>query len=290
MPAPEDVATFDGRGASRPGPATDRLVRRHRLGTRIWHWTNAIAVFVLLMSGLMIFNAHPRLYWGQYGANADSAWLTIGSNESQGFVTIGSRQMATTGVLGRWRDGDGNIQRRAFPGWATIPSHYSLSSARRWHLAFAWVLALSLIAYVGASLINGHVRRDLAPKRDELRPRHIWRDIVDHARLRFPTGEAALRYNILQKLAYIGILFGVLPLLVLTGLTMSPRIDAAWPWLLDLFAGRQSARSIHFICAMLVAVFILVHLVMVVLAGPLNEIRSMITGWFRIRPDPGDST
>ena len=290
MPAPEDVATFDGRGASRPGPATGRLVRRHRLGTRIWHWTNAIAVFVLLMSGLMIFNAHPRLYWGQYGANADSAWLTIGSNESQGFVTIGSRQMATTGVLGRWRDGDGNIQRRAFPGWATIPSHYSLSSARRWHLAFAWVLALSLIAYVGASLSNGHVRRDLAPKRGELRPRHIWRDIVDHARLHFPTGEAALRYNILQKLAYVGILFGVLPLLVLTGLTMSPRIDAAWPWLLDLFAGRQSARSIHFICAMLVAVFILVHLVMVVLAGPLNEIRSMITGWFRIRPDPGDST
>ena len=289
MPAREDAITLDSRNADRAGTETGRLVRRHRLGTRIWHWTNAIAVFVLLMSGLMIFNAHPRLYWGQYGANADPAWLTIGSSQSQGFLQLGSVRIPTTGVLGRWRDGEGNVQRRAFPGWATIPSHYSLSSARRWHLAFAWVMALSLIAYLAVSLINRHVQRDLAPTRDELAPRHIWRDMVDHARFRFPAGEAALRYNILQKLAYVGILFVLLPLLVMTGLAMSPAMDAAWPWLLDLFAGRQSARSIHFICAMLVALFIFVHLVMVVVAGPLNEIRSMVTGWFRLRPDRGDA-
>jgi thiosulfate reductase cytochrome b subunit len=168
---------------------------------------------------------------------------------------------------------------------ATIQSYYSLSSARRWHLAFAWVLGLALLAYVIASIVNRHVQRDLAPTAGELKPAHVWRDIVAHARLRFPTGEAALRYNILQKLAYLTVIFLLLPLLVLTGLTMSPQMDAAWPWLLDLFGGRQSARSIHFIAAALVALFILVHLVQVVLAGPINEMRSMITGWFRVPPE-----
>jgi thiosulfate reductase cytochrome b subunit len=258
------------------------LVKRHRLSTRIWHWINAIAVFVMLMSGLMIFNAHPRLYWGQYGANFDTAWLTIGSNDTQGFVELGTRRIDTTGVLGRWKDPEGRIQRRAFPHWVTLPSRYSLSGARRWHLAFAWVLAIGLIVFLIRALINRHIQRDLLLTRNELRPRSIWRDIVDHARFRHPAGAAALRYNILQKFAYGGVIFLLLPLLILTGLTMSPGMDAAWPWLLDLFGGRQSARSLHFIAAMLIVLFILVHLVMVVVAGPFNEIRSMITGWFRL--------
>ncbi len=264
------------RAAERP------LVRRHRLGTRIWHWVNAVAVFVMLMSGLMIFNAHPRLYWGQYGANADRAWLLIGSTATEGFVEIDGSRFNTTGVLGHWTNKEGKLNRRAFPGWATIPSYYSLSGARRWHLAFAWILSLGLFLFLIASLVNRHLQRDLAPRRAELAPRHIWNDIWDHVRLRYPTGEAALRYNILQKLAYLGVIVLLLPLLILTGLTMSPAIDAAAPWLLDLFGGRQSARSIHFIAAMLVLLFILVHLIQVVLAGPINEIRSMITGWFRL--------
>jgi len=265
--------------------ADEHLVKRHRLSTRIWHWINAVTVFVMLMSGLMIFNAHPRLYWGAYGANPDPAWLTIGATGSQGFVQIGSLRVPSTGILGRWRDGDGVVQRRAFPGWATIPSHYSLSSGRRWHLSFAWILAVSLVAYLIFSLFNRHIQRDLTPSADEVRPGHIWRDIKDHARLRFPAGELALRYNILQKLAYMGVLFLLLPLLVLTGLAMSPTMDAAWPWLVEVTGGRQSARSIHFICAMLIALFIMVHLLMVALAGPFNEIRSMITGRFRLPPE-----
>src|SRR5205823_13878972 len=123
------------------------------------------------------------------------------------------------------------------------------------------------------------------PSARELRPASLWHDIKDHARLRFPTGEAARRYNILQKLSYIGVIFLLLPMMVLTGLTMSPGIDAAWPWLLDLFGGRQSARSIHFLAATALLLFILVHLMMVVLAGPINEIRSMITGRFRVPPE-----
>jgi len=144
-------------------------------------------------------------------------------------------------------------------------------------------LALFLIT----SLINRHAQRDLAPTSDEVRPSHIWTDIKEHARLHFPTGEGALKYNILQKLSYVAVIFVLLPLMVLTGLTMSPAVDAAWPWLLDLFQGRQSARSIHFIGAAALALFILIHLVMVVLAGPINEVRSMITGRFRIPPDQG---
>src|SRR5688572_297585 len=114
-------------------------VLRHRLPTRLWHWINALAVCILLMSGLMIFNAHPRLYWGHYGANADRAWFEIGSSETEGFIAVGKAHIRTSGVLGRWKDADGEVQRRAFPGWATIPSRYNLASARRWHLAFAWL-------------------------------------------------------------------------------------------------------------------------------------------------------
>jgi Ni/Fe-hydrogenase b-type cytochrome subunit len=275
-------------GATTSGSQVPARVKRHRLSTRLWHWTNALAVFVMLMSGLMIFNAHPRLYWGQYGANFDQPWLSIGSTDTSGHLQIGPVQLPTTGVLGFWRDKEGNIQRRAFPDWATIPSYYSLASARRWHLAFAWLLALSFALYLVWSVFNRHLQHDLAPTRDQLKPRHIWHDIIDHARLRFPRGEAAARYNILQKLAYLGVIFLLLPVLILTGLTMGPGNNAAFPWLLDLFGGRQSARSLHFIAAMLILLFILVHLIMVVLAGPVNEIRSMITGWFRLPPERGE--
>jgi thiosulfate reductase cytochrome b subunit len=268
----------EDKEAAEPLPET---VTRHRLSTRIWHWANALTVFVMLMSGLMIFNAHPRLYWGQYGANADFAWLEIGSTRDTGYLRIGSLTVPTTGVLGHRTDWGGTVRRYAFPGWATIPSTYSLAAGRRWHLAFAWVLAIGLIAYWIVILANRHWR-GLLPRRAELTPRHLWREVADHARLRFPKGEAALSYNTLQKLSYAFILFVVLPLVILTGLTMSPGMNAAWSWLLDLFGGRQSARSIHFICAFLLAGFILVHLIMVVLTGPLRQIGAMITGRWRV--------
>ena len=231
-----------------------RAQKRHALSTRLWHWLNLWALVVLFMSGLNISNAHPRLYWGDWGFAPEQAWLHV----------------------------------PRFPGWMTIPSSYSLSAGRRWHLAFAWIFAVGLFAYWLASLLNRHARRDLAPRRAELAPRHIWADIKAHARLRFPRGEAALRYNILQKLSYLGVVALLLPAMILSGLAMSPGMDASWPWLVDLFGGRQSARSIHFIAAMLLVLFVLVHLAMIVLAGPVNEIRSMITGWFRLPPERGE--
>lgn len=268
-------------------PRGGDLVKRHRLATRLWHWTNVVTLFVMLMSGLMIFNAHPRLYWGQFGANPDRAWLEIGSRGERGFVKLGMVEVPTTGVLGVWRDGAGAVQHRAFPHWITIPSGYSLADARIWHLAFAWVLAVGLLIFMIASLVNRHFVRDLRIQANELRPSHLWQDIKDHARLRFPTGAAALRYNILQKLAYASVLFVLLPVMILTGLTLSPAMDSGWSWLLDLFGGRQSARSLHFLAAMGLVAFFFVHIAMVVLAGPINEVRSMISGRYRLPRDKG---
>ena len=263
-----------------------RIVKRHRISTRVWHWVNVVAVFTALMSGLMIFNAHPRLYWGQYGANTDYAWFEIddrrsGDGSREGFVRLGALEMETTGVLGVWSK-DGRQSARAFPHWMTLPANYSLAAGRRYHFLAAWLLGIAGVLYLFWSLLNRHVKRDLLPRREELSPRHIWQDVKDHARLRLPTGEATAKYNILQKLAYLGVLFLLLPLIVLTGLGMSPMMNTSWSFILDLFGGRQSARSVHFIAAGLMVAFIVVHLAMVVLAGPINEIRSMITGRFRL--------
>lgn len=270
---------------TRPAPSST-IVRRHALATRLWHWINAVAVTVMLMSGLAIFNAHPRLYWGKAGHNYDRAWLTITGDGTHGRLTVGPVTIPTTGVLGQWTDAAGRPQRRAFPDWATIPSWYDLALARRWHIAMAWMLVLPGLAYWLWSGVSGHVRRDLWPTRAEMRPSHLWADVKDHARLRFPAGAAAARYNILQKLSYAGIIFVVLPVLVLTGLAMSPAMDAAWPWLTPLFGGRQSARSIHFIMAATMVAFVIVHLAMVLLSGPVNGVRAMVTGRFRL-PEPG---
>ena len=269
------------------------LVRRHRLSTRLWHWANVVVLLVLLMSGLMIFNAHPRLYWGEFGANFDVPWLEIGSmggddgTPARGAVSLGGHVFTTTGVLGLSRGSDGSPVAVAFPGWATLPSDYSLADARLWHMAFAPVLVLLTLGYLVLSAVNGHWRRDLWPRLVELAPGHVWRDIVDHARLRFPRGAAAARYGVLQKLAYLAVLGVLLPLVILTGLAMAPGMDAAWPWLTEVWGGRQSARSVHFLCAGGMVLFFLVHLAMVLLAGPVNEVRSMVTGRFRLPGERG---
>jgi Ni/Fe-hydrogenase b-type cytochrome subunit len=276
------VATALHGPATRSRPTGGRIFR-HRISTRVWHWVNAVTLIVMLMSGLMIFNAHPRLYWGDYGANSDRAWLEIGPTPGGAhMVLFGTVDVPTGGVLGRWKDGQGVERTHAFPSWATIPSGYSLAAARRWHLSMAWIFSLLTIGYALISLANGHTRRDLVPHRRELSPGHLWADVKDHVRLRFHEGEPG-QYNVLQKLTYGLVLFVLLPVVILTGLTMSPAFNAAWPWMLDLFGGRQSARSIHFLCAAAFAAFIVVHLLLVVLAGPVNEVRSMITGWFHVR-------
>lgn len=267
------------------------LVRRHALITRVTHWINALCLGVLLLSGLQIFNAWPSLYWGQYGADGDPAFLSIGASREaaqlRGVLRIGDAFVPTTGVLGVSRV-DGQPAERAFPAWLTLPSYQDLAAGRRWHFFFAWGFAINGAIYLIYSLASGHVRRDLVPGRAELAPRHLWHEIVAHARLRFPKGDEARRYNVLQKLSYLGVAVVLLPLMVLTGLTMSPGMNAVAPYLVDLFGGRQSARALHFISASLVVLFVLVHLAMVLLSGVWNNLRSMITGRYAIQESNHD--
>ena len=264
------------------------LVRRHSVVVRVTHWINAISLCLLLFSGLQIFNAHPQLYFGQQ-SDFGHSWLGMGAYASgdtlHGVTRLGPLVFDTTGFLGASSE-HGVVVSRGFPQWLTIPSTRYLALGRRWHFFFAWVFAINIAVYLASAVIGGHLKRDLAPTLDQLKPRHVLRDIWDHMRLRFPKGEEARRYNVLQKGAYLGVVLVLLPAMILTGMTMSPSLDANFPWLLDLFGGRQSARSIHFITASLIVLFFFVHIIMVVLAGPWNEVRSMITGRYAIEVEP----
>ncbi len=270
-------------GLKQSGPRT--LFYRHTIAVRLLHWSNALILLVMLMSGLQIFNAHPALYIGN-GADFDHPVLALlgGSENGQtvGITQIGSWQFHTTGVLGA-SEQFGQIVPRGFPSWITLPSlSPELAQGRLWHFAFAWLFVINGAIFAVYAFASGHFSRDLLPRRADLE--HLPQEILDHARLRFPKGEAAKRYNALQKLAYFFVIFVLGPLIVLTGLTMSPTMDSAFPFLLFIFGGRQTARTIHFICAFSFVGFFLVHMIMVVLSGTWNNVRSMITGRYAIEP------
>jgi thiosulfate reductase cytochrome b subunit len=267
-----------------------QLFYRHRLPVRIMHWTNALSFVVMLMTGLAIFNAHPSLYWGQ-ASHFDTPLLTIdavmGPNgEPRGRTHIGKYKFDTDGVLGASRVLDDDVySSRAFPGWATIPSRQSLALARNWHFFFSWIFVLNGLAYIAYAIGSGHLRRDMLPTRAELKS--IGSSILQHLRFKHPTGEAAKRYNVLQNLAYLVVVFGLLPLIVVAGLALSPRLDALFDggWV-ELLGGRQSARTLHFLAAFGLLAFLLIHLFEVVVTGLWNNLRSMITGTYRVPPDP----
>ncbi len=283
---PPTATAPETRSLARDPPLEARWFRRHSGLVRITHWVNALCFILLLMSGLQIFNAHPALY---IGAQSDFEHPTISISARRADVGIKGETMLfghafdTTGVLGV-STADGQLTPRAFPSWSTIPSYQDLATGRRWHFFFAWLLVLNGLAYFNFGLASRHFRRDLLPSLAELRD--IGADIIDHLRLRFPSGEAAKRYNVLQQLAYLAVVFVLFPLVVLTGLTMSPGIDTAVPQLLSVFGGRQTARLIHFLAASGLVIFVIVHLAMVLVSGVWNNIRSMITGWYDLGKQP----
>ena len=217
-------------------------MKRHALSTRLWHWLNLLCVVVLFMSGLTISNAHRRLYWGDWGFEASQAWLMV----------------------------------PRFPDWMTIPGYYSLAVARDWHILMAWPFAVGLLFMWIAMMVNRHFKRDIVTKRREWQPSAIWRDVVEHLKLNFDHHEG--KYNFLQKLAY-GLVLGVfLPMMIFTGISISPGMEPTFGWLVDLLGGRQSARSLHFIFAFAIAGFFIVHVLLVILSGPIRQMRDMITG------------
>jgi thiosulfate reductase cytochrome b subunit len=262
--------------------AASRRIYRHRLPVRLMHWINVVCLTILLMSGLNIFNAHPALYWGHESTFAEP-WISIRGVDTPsgpaGITTIGGSEFVTTGVLGL-SDVNGQPMTRAFPSWATIPGPQWLAMARHWHFFFAWLFVVNGVAYVLYSIFSRHLKRDLVPTRSELR--HIGTSIKNHVLFRHPTGAEARRYNVLQSLTYLIVVFVLLPLVVVAGLAMSPRLDAAWAGWVDLLGGRQSARTLHFLAATALVVFTLIHVFEVIVAGVWNEIRSMVTGWYTL--------
>lgn len=264
------------------GQAGATLVKRHSLLVRVTHWVNVVCLTALLMSGLQIFNARPQLDFGNR-TDFDHPPVSIASDEAggkpRGYVQIGSHQFDTTGVLGL-SNVDGKPTERAFPAWATLPSYQDLGAGRSIHFIFAWVFVLNGILYLAWGLATGHFRRDFVPTGPQWR--HIGQSVLDHARLRFPKGEEARQYNALQKITYVLVVLVTLPVLVLAGWTMSPGLDAAFPILLEVFGGRQTARSVHFIAAWGLVLFAIVHVALVLVSGVFNNMRAMITGWYDI--------
>jgi len=264
------------------------LYYRHSLPVRIMHWINVVALTCLFMSGLQIFNAHPALYWGKSSYTGRPAIVEIGAKDraeqgAMGYARIFGHEFDTTGVLGVSRSPDGQLAAKAFPSWITVPDSPWLAMARSWHFFFAWVFVINGLCDLAYSLWSRHLARDLAPTRADLAG--IARSIKDHLRFRHETGEAAKRYNVLQKITYLVVIFALLPLVVLMGLALSPRIDALFTGWVDLFGGRQSARTIHFIAAWLIVAFVLIHVFEVIITGLWNNLRSMITGRYRVPPE-----
>lgn len=211
---------------------------KHALSTRLWHWVNAAAIIVLFMTGLNISNAHRYLYWGDYGFDPADAWLAV----------------------------------IRFPGWATIPGHYNLALARDWHITAAWPFGVGLLFIWIAMLANGHFRRDLMTSPADWTPGAVLASVKAHS------GGAAHAggYNPVQRILYGMVLGVLLPMMLFTGLAISPGFQAAAPWLLDLLGGRQSARSLHFIAAWGIFGFFVIHIVLALIDWRL--ILEMFTG------------
>jgi thiosulfate reductase cytochrome b subunit len=220
--------------------SSPEVLQRHSRNVRICHWINVVAAGTLMVSGMAILLDYPELYWGNQGYKGYEPAFRLAD---WGITMEGSRQ------------------------WG-----------RNTHFLFSWIFAINGLVYVIWNLLRGGMLRRLLPSREQRSWRHIAAELRNHLRFRAPRGEAARHYNVLQKLSYLFVIFVLAPTIVLTGLAQAPGFTAAVPELLTLFGGKQSARSIHFICTVLLFGFVLVHVTQVFVAGVVNEIRSMITG------------
>ena len=264
--------------------ASERTVYRHSVTTRLTHWAFFIAFLVLVSSGLQIFNASPYLDASDKSDPARRV-LSIDSTDAHaGTTTLFGHTFTTTGWLGYTDDGMGGKTDRAFPGWITIPSFQSLADGRLWHLFFAWVMVVCGAAY----MISGFRRGDLQEL--VLRPGDLPKLLpmqLYYLKLRKeppPHG----KYNPLQKAAYTTVLFVFAPLIVLTGLALSPGFDAIFHPITSVFGGRQFARLWHFVIMMMLIAFFFVHVSQVATQGLINHLRSMITGRYRLGPHDGE--
>ena len=212
---------------------------RHAAVVRITHWISALSFFGLLVSGFAILLAHPRFYWGEAGAVGTPSLLDLPLPFMKGGPS----------------------------GWG-----------RNLHFLSAWVGVLNGCLYVLSGILTRHFRRDLLPSKADLGWGSISRVVSGHLRFERPGVETSLAYDVLQRLTYLAVVFVLLPVMIWTGFAMAPAIVSAFPALVTVLGGQQSARTIHFFASDLLVLFLLVHLTMVSLAGFRNRVRAMITG------------
>jgi len=259
---------------------------RHPIVVRVWHWLTAVTALGLLFTGTCVLDVHPRLYWGEVGNESTPAVVAVESagpaapgQPAPTVLTLGERHLNVTGLMGVPLDlGPEGMYFLIFP----LPDSWHFGGMRAWHFALAWVMCLSWLGYCLYLTISGRLRRVLVPEPDQLKPAAVIHDLWNHLRLRRPRGREAQRYNLLQKVTYLGVLGAVVPLLVMTGLTMSNAVTIRFPWLFSLFAGRESARTLHALAAGLLLLFVIIHIVQLIVVGPVNRLRAMTTGFYRI--------
>ncbi len=243
-----------------------RPVTRHARWVRVSHWIATATVLALAFSGFVILMAHPRLYWGVAGNDLTPALLELPI--SRNYKHAGYEDRAP--FFGR-ADGPVSANR-------TYDIFNENGWARSLHFLAAWGLVLVGAAYLGIGLLLGHFRAHIWPRAAELRPHLVWQDVIDHLRFLRPPAAGGPRYNLLQKAAYSLVLFVAVPLVVLTGLAMSPAVTAALPVVERLFGGYQSARTLHFLAFAGLLLFVFVHVVMVTVSGFWRQVRAMTFG------------
>ncbi|MBW8815183.1 MAG: cytochrome b/b6 domain-containing protein [Caulobacterales bacterium] len=246
--------------------ARDGRPAGHARWVRVCHWLIAASVFGLAYSGIAILMVQPRLYWGNAGNDLMPAWLELP-------ISRNYHHGGWAPPLAFFAEPGGAVSRvRTYAifnenGWA-----------RSLHFLVAWLFAAATALYLGLALATGHLRRALTPRAAELAPGRLWQDIRAHLRLPLPRAAGGPPYNVLQKLAYGLVALVALPVMILSGLAMSPTVGAAWPWLPTIMGGSQSARSIHFLLLCALILFLLVHLAMVVLTGAGAQLRAITWG------------
>ena len=224
--------------------------QRHSLLVRVTHWLTALAFLALLVTGLEIVVSHPRFYWGEVG--------NVNTKPLFQIPIPASRALVPTGY-----------------GY-TLPDQNGWS--RYLHFQSAWLLVLTGLLYVGVGLFRGHFRRALVPVRADWSAKRLTASIVSHLQFKRPGPDEVWSYNVLQRLAYLSIVFVGFPLIIWTGLAMSPSFVSAFPWTVNILGGQQSARTLHFFLTGALVLFLLVHVLMLIVAGFWSRTRAMITG------------
>ncbi len=238
----------------------------HRRWVRISHWIVVLSFFALGVSGVIILMAHPRLYWGEVGNNLMPALLEIPISNNHRPNEFEQTVSFT------------NVSDTAISANRTYRIFNQNSWGRSLHFLAAWFLVVAGLFYAFAGFVTGHIRRDLLPRVRELVPRALWQDLKSHLALQFGSAAGGPPYGVLQRCAYASVAFIALPLMFITGLAMSPAITAAFPMLLDVFGGYQSARTIHFFGFAALILFLIVHVAMVILTGFRRQLRAMTLG------------